>query len=143
MVESYVCDEAFKRMRQSLQRGDVENFDETWSKMFGIRQAYWKHPRGLRYARCEGVPKEGYEPVVKKRCRKYPMYTQDNIDLRLLEPFGNGTIVEEEMVEESIFVNFITGSEVGKHMPPNSYIHESAKEPTGKILKLHKGKYSH
>jgi hypothetical protein len=47
--------------------------------MFGVHQAYWKHPRGLRYAWCEGVPKEGYEPVVKKRFRKKHMYTQDNM----------------------------------------------------------------
>jgi hypothetical protein len=57
MVQSNVCDEAFKRMQLSLERGDVEKFDEKWSKMFGIRQAYWKHPRGLKYARCNGFPK--------------------------------------------------------------------------------------
>jgi hypothetical protein len=34
-----------------------------------------------------------------------------------LEPFDNGTIVEEEMVEELIFVNFITIPEVGIRMP--------------------------
>jgi hypothetical protein len=114
-------------MKQKLQRGDVEKFDEKWSKMFGIRQAYWKHPRGSRYAWRQGVPKEGYEPVVKKRVRKKPMYTQDNMDIQLLEPFDNSTIVGEEMVEELIIVNFITGSEVGICMPPNSYMHESAK----------------
>jgi hypothetical protein len=47
MIQSYVCDEAFKQMKLSLERGDVEKFDEKWSKMFGIHQAYWKHPRGL------------------------------------------------------------------------------------------------
>jgi hypothetical protein len=86
-------------MKQSLQQGDVEKFDEKWSKMFGIHQEYWKHPRGSRYARREGVPKE-YEPVVKKRFRKKPMHTQDNMDLRFLESFDNGTIVVVEMVEE-------------------------------------------
>jgi hypothetical protein len=59
MVQSYVCDEAFKQMKLSLEQGDVEKFDEKWSKMFGTRQAYWKHPRGSRYAHREGVPKEG------------------------------------------------------------------------------------
>jgi hypothetical protein len=58
MVWSNVCDEAFKRMKLSLERGDVENFEEKWSKMFGIRQAYWKHPRGSKYARRNGFPKE-------------------------------------------------------------------------------------
>jgi hypothetical protein len=58
--------------------------------MFGIPQAYWKHPRGLRYARHEQVPKEGYKAVVKKRFRKKPMYTQDYMDLRLLELFDDG-----------------------------------------------------
>jgi hypothetical protein len=28
MVQSYVCDQAFKRMKQSLERVDVERFDE-------------------------------------------------------------------------------------------------------------------
>jgi hypothetical protein len=50
MVQSYVCDEAFKQMKLSLERGDVEKFDEKWSKMVGICQTYWKHPRGSRYA---------------------------------------------------------------------------------------------
>jgi hypothetical protein len=50
MVQSYVCDEAFKRMKLSLERGDVEKCDEKWSKMFVIRQAYWKHPRGSKFA---------------------------------------------------------------------------------------------
>jgi hypothetical protein len=67
MVQSYVCDEAFKRMKQSIERGDVEKFEEKWSKMYGIRKAYWKHPQGLKYARRNGFPKEGYEAVVKKR----------------------------------------------------------------------------
>jgi hypothetical protein len=70
MVQSYNCDEAFKQMKQSLERGDVEKFDEKWSKMFGIRQAYWKHPRGSKFARRYGFPKEGYEAVVKKRFRE-------------------------------------------------------------------------
>jgi hypothetical protein len=64
MVRSYVCDEAFKRMKLSLERGDVEKLDKKWSKMFSICQAYWKHPRGLRYARREGAPKERYKAVV-------------------------------------------------------------------------------
>jgi hypothetical protein len=81
MVRSYVCDEAFKRMKLSLEQGDVETFNEKWSKMFGIRQVYWNHPRGSKYARHEGDPKEGYEAVVKKRFRKKPMYTQDDMDL--------------------------------------------------------------
>jgi hypothetical protein len=68
--------------------------------------------------------------VVKKRFRKKPMYTQDNMDLRLLAPFDNGTIVEGEVVEELIFVNFITGPELGMRMPSLTYLHESAKEPT-------------
>jgi hypothetical protein len=34
MVLSYVCDEAFMRMKQSLERGDVEKFDEKLSKMY-------------------------------------------------------------------------------------------------------------
>jgi hypothetical protein len=51
------------------------------------------------------------------------------MDIRLLEPFDNGAIVEKEMVEELIFNSFITGPEVGIRMPPNAYIHESAKEP--------------
>jgi hypothetical protein len=69
MVQSYVCDEAFKRMKQSLERGDVEKFEEKWSKMYGIRKAYWKHPRGSKYARRNGFPKDGYEAVIKKRFR--------------------------------------------------------------------------
>jgi hypothetical protein len=105
LVESNVWDEASKRMKQSLQRGAVAKFDEKWSKMLGIRQEYWKHPRGSRDARREGVSKERYESVVKKRFRKNPMYTQDNIEIRLLEPIDNGTIVEGDMVEEFIFVN--------------------------------------
>jgi hypothetical protein len=58
MVQSNVCDEAFKWMKQSLEQGDVEKFDEKWSKMYGIGQAYWKHPRGSKYARRNGFPKE-------------------------------------------------------------------------------------
>jgi hypothetical protein len=108
MVQSYVSDEAFKLMKLSLERGDLEKFDEKWSKMFGICQAYWKHPRGSKYARLEGVPKEGYKAVVKKRFRKKPMYTQDDMDLQLLAPFEDGTIVGGEMVEELIIINFIT-----------------------------------
>jgi hypothetical protein len=65
------------------------------------------------------VTKEGYKPVVNKRFRKKPMYTQDKMEIQLLELFDNGTIIEEEMVEELIFVNFITGPEVGVFMPPN------------------------
>jgi hypothetical protein len=55
--------------------------------------------------------------VVKKRFRKKPMYTQADMDLRLLAPFEEGTIVEGEVVEELIFVNFITGPELGIQMP--------------------------
>jgi hypothetical protein len=117
-------------MKLSLERGNVEKIDEKWSKMFGIRQAYWKHPRGSKYARRNGVPKEGYEAVVKKRFRKKPMYTQEDMDLRLLAPFDDGTVVGGEMIEELIVVNFITGPELGIHMQSLSYLHESAKEPT-------------
>jgi hypothetical protein len=130
MVQSYVCDVAFKRMKQSLERGDIEKFDEKWSKMYGIRQAYWKHPRGSKYARRYGFPKEGYEAVVKKRFRKKPMYTQDNMDLQLLAPLDDGTIVEGQVAEELIFVNFITGPELGICLPSLSHLHELAKEPT-------------
>jgi hypothetical protein len=63
MVQSYVCDEAFKRMKQSLERGYVEKFDEKWSEMYGIRKAYWKHPGGSKFARRNGFPKEGYKAV--------------------------------------------------------------------------------
>jgi hypothetical protein len=128
MVLSNVCDEAFKQMKQSLERGDVEKFDEKWSKMFGIRQAYWKHPRGSKFARRYGFPKEGHE--VKKRFRNKPMYTQDDMDLRLLAPFDDGTIEEGEVVEELSSVNFITGPELGIQMPSLTHLHESAKEPT-------------
>jgi hypothetical protein len=83
-------------MKQSLERGDVEKFEEKWSKMYGIRKAYWKHPRGSKYTRRNGFPKEGYEAVVKKRFRKKPMYNQDDMDLRLLALFDNSTIVEGE-----------------------------------------------
>jgi hypothetical protein len=47
--------------------------------------------------------------VVKKRLRKKAMYTQEDMDLQLLAPCDDGTIVEGEAVEELIFVNFITG----------------------------------
>jgi hypothetical protein len=57
------------------------------------------------------------------------MYTKDDMALRLLAPFDNGTIVEGEVVEELIFVNFITGPELGIRMPSLTYLHESAKEP--------------
>jgi hypothetical protein len=130
MVQSYVCDEAFKRMKLSLEQGDVEKFDEKWSKMFGICQAYWKHPRGLKFARRYGFPKGGCEAVVKKRFRKKPMYTQDDMDLRFLALFDDGTIVEGQVVEELIFVNFITGPELGIRLPSLTHLHESAKELT-------------
>jgi hypothetical protein len=68
--------------------------------------------------------------VVKKRFRKKPMYTQDDMDLRLLAPFDDGTIVGGEMVEELIIINFIIGLELGIRMPSLTYLHESAKEPT-------------
>jgi hypothetical protein len=65
-------------MKQSLQPIDVENFDDKWSKMYGILKAYWKHPRGSRYARWLGVPKEdcdqrvlGVPPRVLNRKRKH------------------------------------------------------------------------
>jgi hypothetical protein len=125
MVQSYVCDEAFEHMKQSLERGDVEKFDEKWSKMLGIRQGYWKHPRGLKFARRYGFPKEGYKAVVKKRFRKKPMYIQDNMDLQLLAPFDDGTIVEGAGVEELILVNFITGPELGIQMPSLTYLHDN------------------
>jgi hypothetical protein len=130
MVQSYVCDEACKRMKQSLEQGDVEKFDEKWSKMYGIRKAYWNHPRGSKYARRNGFPKEGYEAVVKKRLRKNPMYNQDDMDLRLLALFEDGTIVEGEMVEELTFVNFITRPELGICLSSLSHLHESATDPT-------------
>jgi hypothetical protein len=47
-----------------------------------------------------------------------------------LSPFDDGTIVEGEVVEELIFVNFITGPELGIQMPSLTYLHESAQEPT-------------
>jgi hypothetical protein len=130
MVQSYVCEEAFKRMKQSLERGDVEKFNEKWSKMYGIRKAYWKHPRRSRFARRHGLPTEGYEAVVKKRFRKKPMYDQDDMDLRLLAPFDDGTIVEGTMADELTMGNFITGPELGICMPSLSHLHESAKEPS-------------
>jgi hypothetical protein len=68
--------------------------------------------------------------VVKKRLRKKPMYTQDDMDLRFLAPFDDGTIVEGEVVEVLTFVNFITGPELGMQLPSLTYLHESAKEPT-------------
>jgi hypothetical protein len=126
MVQSNVCDEALKPMKLSLERGDVEKFDEKWSKMYGIRQEYWRYPRGSKFARCYVFPKEGYKAVVKKRFRKKPMYTQDNMDLRLLAPFDDGSIVEGEL----IFVKFITGPELRICMPSLTYLNYSAKEPT-------------
>jgi hypothetical protein len=86
--------------------------------------------KGIKYARRNGITKEGYEAVVKKRLRKKPMYTQDNMDLRFLAPFDDGTIVEGEVVEELTFVNVITVPELGIRMPSLTYLHESAKEPT-------------
>jgi hypothetical protein len=130
MVQSYVCDEAFKRMKPSLERGEVEKFEEKWSKMYGIRKAYWKHPRRSKYARRHGFPQEGYEAVVKKRFRKKPMYDQDDMDLRLLAPFDDGTIVEAAMADELTMGNFITGSELGIYLPSLSHLHESANDPT-------------
>jgi hypothetical protein len=62
--------------------------------------------------------------------RKEPMYIQDNMYLRLLEPFDNGSIVGGEMVEELIFVIFLSRPEIRICMPSNSYIHEPTKEPT-------------
>jgi hypothetical protein len=117
-------------MKLSLERGNVEKLDEKWSKMFCVRQSYWKHPRGSKFARHYGFPKEGYKEVVKKRFRKKPMYTQDNVDLRLLAPFDNGTIIEGEIIEVLIFVNFITGPELGIRMPSLTYLHEPAKKHT-------------
>jgi hypothetical protein len=130
MVQSYVCDKAFKWMKQSLERGDVEKFDEKWSKMYGIRKANWKHQRGSKYARRNGFPKEGYEAVVKKRFRKKPMYNHDYMDLRLLALFDDGTIVAGEVVDELVFTNFITGQELGICLPSLLHLHESAKDPT-------------
>jgi hypothetical protein len=52
------------------------------------------------------------------------------MEIGLLEPFDNSTIIEGEVAEELIFVNFITGLEVGTFMPPNAYINELAKDPT-------------
>jgi MFS superfamily sulfate permease-like transporter len=75
-------------------------------------------------------PKEGYEAVVKKRFRKKPMYNQDDMDLRLLAPFDDGTIVAGEMVEEITFVNFITGPVLGICLSSLSHLHESANDPT-------------
>jgi hypothetical protein len=129
MVQSYFCDEACKRMKQSLERGDVEKFEEKWSKLYGIRKAYWKHPRGSKYARRNGFPKEGYEAVVKKRFRKKLMCNQDDMDLQWMAPFDDGTIVEGEMVEELTFVNFITGPELGICLPSLSHLHQSAMDP--------------
>jgi hypothetical protein len=45
-------------------------------------------------------PRGGYNAVVKKRFRKKPLYTQDGMDLQLLAPFDNGTILGGEMIEE-------------------------------------------
>jgi hypothetical protein len=98
--------------------------------MYGIRKAYWKHPRRSKYARRNGFPQEGYEAVVKKRFRKKPMYDQDDMDLRLLAPFDDGTIVEGAMVDELTMGNFITGPEIGKCLPSLTHLHESAKDPT-------------
>jgi hypothetical protein len=58
------------------------------------------------------------------------MYDQDDMDLRLLAPFDDGTIVEVEVVEELTFINFITGPELGICLPTLSHLHESAKDPT-------------
>jgi hypothetical protein len=52
------------------------------------------------------------------------------MDLRLLAPFDDGTIVEGTMADELIMGNFITGSELGIFMPSLSHLHESAKEPS-------------
>jgi hypothetical protein len=117
-------------MKQSLERGDVEKFEEKWSKMYGIRKAYWKHPRGSKYARRNGFPKEGHDAVVKKRFRKKPMYGQDDMDLQLLAPLEDGTIVEGAMVEELTMGNFITGPKLGICLPTLSHLHESIKDPT-------------
>jgi hypothetical protein len=68
--------------------------------------------------------------VIKKKFRKKPMYNQEDLEIQLLEPFNYGTIVKEEMTEKLIFVNFISGPEVGICMPPNTYIHEVEKEAT-------------
>jgi hypothetical protein len=81
-------------MKQSLQRGNVENFDEKWSKMYGMRKAYWKHPCGSQYGRWLGVPKEWYDPVIKKRFRKKPTYKQEGVKIKLLEPFDKSAIVD-------------------------------------------------
>jgi hypothetical protein len=46
-----------------------------------------------------------------------PMFTQDNMDLRLIEPFDDGTIVAGEVVDDLVFTNFITGPEIGTCLP--------------------------
>jgi hypothetical protein len=58
------------------------------------------------------------------------MSNQDDMDLRLLAPFDDGTIEEGEMVEELTFVNFITRLELRICLPSLSHLHESAKDPT-------------
>jgi hypothetical protein len=107
LLESKIHVEAYKKMKQSLQRGDLESFEGKWRKMYGIRKVYWRHPYRSQYARWLGLPKEGYSPVIKKRVRKKSMYKQEDIEIQLLEPFDNGTVVDKEMTEELIFVNFI------------------------------------
>jgi hypothetical protein len=87
-----------------------------------VRKAYWKH-QVMICLMVRGTKGRYYPAIKKKRSRKKPMYKQEDIKIQYLEPLDNGTIVNKEMTEESIFVNFITGPEVGLWMP-----HEVTKE---------------
>jgi hypothetical protein len=71
-----------------------------------------------------------FQKKVTRQWSRRVLYNQDDMDLRLLAPFEDGTIVEGEMVEELTFVNLISGLELGIYLPSLSHLHESAKDPT-------------
>jgi hypothetical protein len=126
--ESYV-----RQMARRSKTRRVDNYEDKWSPLYGIRKVRWMFPLGHAVAKQKRCQVSGWQSVLKKRFRK-KVYGILDFDLYYLDPFENGTLLQvaEPDVELTMAISdlFITSLRLGFQIDADAHLHESKKDYT-------------
>ena len=130
-VGRYVSQEQHELWTQAVKWDEVENYEDKWSHLYGIRKVRWRHPLGAVRARRMGGEAGGWRSVLKARFRQ-EKYGIKDFDLQYLEPFENGTLQEgDHPIDTEINATLlIDGPRLGFTIYDDAHLHESAKDAT-------------
>ena len=130
-VGRYVSQEQHNVWTQAVKWDEIENYEDKWSHLYGIRKVRWRHPLGAVRARRMGGEAGGWRSVLKARFRQ-EKYSIKDFDLQYLEPFENGTLQEgDHPIDTEINATLlIDGPRLGFTIYDDAHLHESAKDAT-------------